>query len=75
MMWWLRPRGIPAVQAIATGAYSATLTNADDMWTRNYTAIRNATVFIVHINRVPMIEKVAQRPAGPRSLSQAKPAF
>jgi len=50
--------GIPAVQAIATGAYSSTLTNADDMWARNYTAIRNATVFIVNINHVPMIEKL-----------------
>jgi starch-binding outer membrane protein, SusD/RagB family len=50
--------GIPAVQAMATGAYSATLTNGDDVWARDYTAIRNATVFIVYINRVPMIEKL-----------------
>ena len=48
--------GIPSVQAIATGAYSAGSPNADDQWSRNYTAIRNATVFIVYINRVPMLE-------------------
>ena len=50
--------GIPSVQALATGAYSAAQTNADDMWSRNYTAIRNATVFVVYINRVPMLEKL-----------------
>ncbi|HEY4289607.1 MAG TPA: RagB/SusD family nutrient uptake outer membrane protein [Puia sp.] len=48
--------GIPAVQAIATGAYSATSPNSDDMWTHDYAGIRNATVFIVNINRVPMNE-------------------
>jgi hypothetical protein len=48
--------GIPAVQAIATGAYSAASPNADDQWTRDYAAIRNATVFVVYINRVPMNE-------------------
>lgn len=48
--------GIPAVQAIATGAYSATSPNADDQWTHDYAGIRNATVFIVYINRVPMNE-------------------
>jgi len=48
--------GIPSVQAIATGAYSAALTNTDDQWARNYAGIRNATVFIVYINRVPLLE-------------------
>jgi hypothetical protein len=48
--------GIPAVQAIATGAYSASQPNSDDQWARDYAAIRNATVFIVYINRVPMNE-------------------
>ncbi|HXO74430.1 MAG TPA: RagB/SusD family nutrient uptake outer membrane protein [Puia sp.] len=48
--------GIPAVQAIATGAYSASQPNADDQWTRDYAAIRNATIFIVYINRVPLNE-------------------
>jgi hypothetical protein len=65
--------GIPAVQAIATGAYSATLTNADDLWSRNYTAIRNATVFIVYINRVPMIEKLPNgQPARAAYRSEAR---
>ena len=50
--------GIPSVQSIATGGYSAASVNADDMWSRNYAAIRNATVFTVYINRVPMIEKL-----------------
>ena len=50
--------GIPAVQSIATGAYSAASPNSDDLWARNYTAIRNATVFIVYINRVPLLEKL-----------------
>ena len=65
--------GIPAVQAMATGAYSATLTNADDMWSRNYTAIRNATVFIVNINRVPMLEKLPNgQPARAAYRSEAR---
>ena len=65
--------GIPSVQAIATGAYSATLTNADDMWARNYTAIRNATVFIVNINHVPMIEKLPNgQPARAAYRSEAR---
>jgi starch-binding outer membrane protein, SusD/RagB family len=65
--------GIPAVQAIATGAYSATLSNADDNWARSYTAIRNATVFIVNINRVPMIEKLPNgQPARAAYRSEAR---
>jgi hypothetical protein len=50
--------GVPAVQSMATGAYTSTSLNADDMWAHNYAAIRNATVFIVYINNVPMIEKL-----------------
>ncbi len=50
--------GIPAVQAIATGAFSAASPNGDDMWQRNYTGIRNATVFVVNINHVPLAEKL-----------------
>jgi len=51
--------GIPAVQAIATGAYTAASTNGDDVWARDYAAIRNATVFIVNINIVPLAEKLS----------------
>lgn len=50
--------GIPDVQKIATGAYTAVNTNADNIWSRNYTAIRDATVFSVNINQVPMAEKL-----------------
>jgi hypothetical protein len=65
--------GIPAVQAIATGAYSSSLTNADDIWARSYSAIRNATVFIVYINRVPMIEKLPNgQPARAAYRSEAR---
>jgi len=50
--------GLPAVQAMATGAYTSTNTNADDDWVSNYANIRSATVFIVNINQVPMLEKL-----------------
>lgn len=50
--------GLPAVQSMSTGAYTSTNTNADDDWTSNYTNIRSATVFIVNINQVPMLEKL-----------------
>ncbi|MDR0793390.1 MAG: RagB/SusD family nutrient uptake outer membrane protein [Chitinophagaceae bacterium] len=50
--------GLSAVQQIATGAYSATATNSDDNWAQSYTAIRGATVFIVNIDKVPIIEKL-----------------
>jgi starch-binding outer membrane protein, SusD/RagB family len=50
--------GIPDVQKIATGAYTSVNTNADNIWSRNYTAIRDATVFAVNINHVPMAEKL-----------------
>jgi len=65
--------GIPAVQAIATGAYSAANPNADDMWSRDYAAIRNATVFSVYINRVPLMEKLPNgQPARPAYRSEAR---
>lgn len=50
--------GIPAVQQIATGAFTAAQTNADNVWSNYYAAIRNATNFIVYINRVPLKEKL-----------------
>ncbi len=50
--------GIPDVQRIATGAYTATNTNGDNVWSRHYNSIRAATVFAVNINRVPMAEKL-----------------
>src|ERR1700716_905463 len=65
--------GIPAVQAIATGAYSAASPNADDQWTRDYAAIRNATVFVVYINRVPLLEKLPNgQPARSAYRSEAR---
>lgn len=42
------------VQMIATGQYSAASPNADDEWSRNYTAIRDANIFITNIYRVPI---------------------
>ena len=65
--------GIPAVQAIATGAYSAASPNSDDQWARDYAAIRNATVFIVDINRVPLKELLPNgQPARPAYRSEAR---
>jgi hypothetical protein len=65
--------GIPAVQAIATGAYSAASPNADDQWARDYAAIRNATVFVVYINRVPLLEKLPNgQPARSAYRSEAR---
>jgi len=48
--------GIPAVQQIATGAYTASQTNGDNVWGNYYAAIRNTNNFIVYINRVPLKE-------------------
>lgn len=65
--------GIPSVQAIATGAFTATNTNADDLWSHHYAAIRNATVFIDNINVVPMIEKLPNgQPARSAYRSEAR---
>jgi len=65
--------GIPAVQAIATGAYTAASLNGDDQWLRDYAAIRNATVFVVYINRVPLLEKLPNgQPARAAYRSEAR---
>lgn len=65
--------GIPDVQKIATGAYTASATNADDVWSTYYTGIRSATVFSVYINRVPLAEKLPDgRPARPAYRSEAR---
>lgn len=50
--------GISDVEKIAEGAYTPTSVNADDIWTRSYATIREATLFIVYINRVPLLEKL-----------------
>ena len=49
---------VSAVQMIATGQYSSAATNADDDWSKAYTAIRDANIFIVNIYRVPMKEQL-----------------
>jgi len=65
--------GIPDVQKIATGAYSASATNADDVWINYYAAIRSATVFTVYINRVPLAELLPNgKPARPAYRSEAR---
>jgi len=65
--------GIPPIQQISTGAYSSSQLNADDQWSRSYTAIRNATVFIVYINRVPLAELLPDgRPARAAYRSEAR---
>ncbi|AYD47499.1 RagB/SusD family nutrient uptake outer membrane protein [Arachidicoccus soli] len=48
--------GLSSVEKIAEGAYTATQTNADDIWTASYTTIRAATIFINNIDRVPLKE-------------------
>ena len=60
--------GLSEVQKIVTGAYTSVSTNADNVWSKYYTGIRDATVFSVYINRVPMNEKL---PNG----SLARPAY
>ena len=49
---------VSAVQQIATGQYSAASPNADDDWSKNYTAIRDANIFITNIYRVPLNEQL-----------------
>lgn len=49
---------ISKVEQIATGAYSAATPNGDDIWARNYAAIRDCNVFIGDIYRVPLAEKL-----------------
>ena len=65
--------GIPEVQKIVTGTYSAVSPNADNVWSKYYTGIRDATVFSVYINRVPMNEKLPDgRMARPAYRSEAR---
>lgn len=64
---------ISDVERIQTGAYTATNPNADNMWARNYTSIRNATVFSNLINRVPLVERLPDgRSAKPAYRSEAR---
>lgn len=66
--------GLSDVEKIATGAYSATAVNSDDNWSKSYIAIRSATIFIVNIDRVPLLEKLSDgRPA--RSAYKAEARF
>lgn len=46
------------VQEIATGQFSAAAPNGDDVWTRDYTAIRDNTIFINNIYIVPINAKL-----------------
>lgn len=65
--------GLPEVQKIVTGAYTAVSTNSDNVWSKYYTGIRDATVFSVYINRVPMMEKLPNgQPARPAYRSEAR---
>ena len=65
--------GIPEVQKIVTGAYTSVATNADNVWTKYYIGIRDATVFSVYINQVPMSEKLPNgKPARPAYRSEAR---
>ncbi|MES2890983.1 MAG: RagB/SusD family nutrient uptake outer membrane protein [Bacteroidota bacterium] len=65
--------GISEVQKIVTGAYTAVATNADNVWGRYYVAIRDATVFSVKINQVPLAEKLPNgRSARPAYRSEAR---
>lgn len=55
---------LSGVQKITDGAYTSTDLIADDNWLKSYQTIRSATVFIVNIDRVPLIEKLPDgRPA------------
>lgn len=48
--------GLSDVEKIATGAYTSTAVNSDNNWDRSYATIRATTLFIVYIDRVPIIE-------------------
>ncbi len=60
--------GIPEVQRIATGAFTSSQANGDNVWNNYYAAIRNCTNFAVYINRVPLKETL---PNG----ASARPAY
>ena len=64
---------VSGVQQIATGAYSAATPNADDDWTQMYAAIRDNTIFVNDIYRVPLNEKLPNgQPALPTYRSEAR---
>jgi len=64
---------LSSVEKIASGAFTSTDLNADDNWTSSYATIRAATVFIVNIDRVPLIEKLPDgRPARPAYKAEAR---
>lgn len=65
--------GLTDVQKIATGAFTSSQTNADDVWAKYYAAIRGANNFIVYINRVPLKEMLPNgKPARPAYRSEAR---
>lgn len=65
--------GIPNVEKIVTGAYNAASPNADDIWAYAYAGIREATIFTVYINRVPLNEILPDgRNARPAYRSEAR---
>ncbi len=49
---------LSAVQEIATGQFSAAATNSDDVWSKDYTCIRDNTIFINNIYIVPINAKL-----------------
>jgi hypothetical protein len=64
---------VSGVQNIATGAYSAATPNADDQWTHMYAAIRDNTIFINDIYRVPLnLKQPNGLPALPAYRSEAR---
>lgn len=64
---------ISAVENIARGAFTATNTNGDNVWSSYWASIRNCTIFSVMINRVPLAEKLPDgRPARPAYRSEAR---
>ena len=64
---------ISDVENISKGAYTASNTNGDNVWSRCWGSIRNATIFSVMINRVPLAEKLPDgRPAKPAYRSEAR---
>lgn len=66
--------GLSSVETIQSGAYTPTNLTPDDIWTRSYATIRSATVFIIYIDRVPLLEELPDgRPA--RSAYKAEARF
>lgn len=64
---------ITDVENISKGAFTASNANGDNVWSRCWNSIRNATIFSVMINRVPLAEKLPDgRPAKPAYRSEAR---